>query len=428
MSLRAGASSLQFLADLADFLVDAGIAFEVVRQDRAVKFFVADARLAPVIIKHAAGAAGNELIREQPDDAGSHQRIDVLPVDLAGFLFNNPETAVAVGRFDVGFFQRTEYVNVARQFGGFGLDGRLAFNGNEIDGVGHVEVVKFPVERAQVDGDGMVGAKLVQHIGLHANESHDGVAAKPVPVQQQSRVVGRGRGHGHGHVLEGGDNLTQITQPQLVVQALNGLVLQFQPVLPFQTRILIERPFGLMSAEAVVNLPGNQLRMVSQRPGHVFDQPLGSVPVGIIVEAGRPARAFVFDQTVLVERQNPGVLSRQPDGGSSGGRAQDNLDVLILHDVHDAAQPLKIVFTLLGFADAPGIFADADNIDAGLGHQFGIMFPSPLGFVSGAAVREDPLLRIIVNAKKHNLASRFQQDTKSNSPRWQSQNHRRRPG
>ena len=68
---------------------------------------------------------------------------------------------------------------------------------------------------------------------------------------------------------------------------------------------------------------------------------------------------------------------------------------------------MEIVFALFGFADAPGKFADADDVDAGLGHQFGVMFPSALGIVGGAAVREDPLLRIIINAKKHNLASGF---------------------
>ena len=73
--LEGGREQFQFFANLADFLVGAGVAFEVVRQNRAVKFFVADARLAPAKIKHAAGAAGNELIGEQPDDAGPHQRV-----------------------------------------------------------------------------------------------------------------------------------------------------------------------------------------------------------------------------------------------------------------------------------------------------------------------------------------------------------------
>jgi hypothetical protein len=115
--LERGREQLQFLADLADFLEDAVVAFEVVRQDGAVKFLIADARLAPAEIKHAARAAGNELIREQPDDAGPHQRVDVLPVDLAGLLFHDPETAIAVGRFDAVFFQRAQHVDVARQFG-----------------------------------------------------------------------------------------------------------------------------------------------------------------------------------------------------------------------------------------------------------------------------------------------------------------------
>jgi hypothetical protein len=61
---------------------------------------------------------------------------------------------------------------------------------------------------------------------------------------------------------------------------------------------------------------------------------------------------------------------------------------------------------LLGFAESPGKLADADNVDAGCGHQFSIVFPSALGVVGGAGEREYPLLRIIINAKKHNLNSR----------------------
>jgi hypothetical protein len=108
---------------------------------------------------------------------------------------------------------------------------------------------------------------------------------------------------------------------------------------------------------------------------------------------------------MLVQRQNFGMLFGQPDGRRGGGRAEDNLDVVMLHDVHDPAQPEEIIFAFFGFANAPGKFTDPDHIDAGLGHQFGVAFPCALGVVSGAAVREDPLLRIIVNAKKHNLAS-----------------------
>ena len=120
----------------------------------------------------------------------------------------------------------------------------------------------------------------------------------------------------------------QITQAQHVVEALDGLVFRLQPVLPFEARILVERPLGLVPAEAAVDLPGNQLRMVAQRLGHVFDEPLGGVPVGVIVEADRAARAFVFDQAMFIERQNFRMLFRQPDRRGGGGRAEDNLDVL----------------------------------------------------------------------------------------------------
>ena len=271
-----GSEQFQFIADLADFLEDARVAFEVVRQQRAEEFFIADARLPPAIIKDAAGAARNELVGEQPDDAGPHERIDVLPVDLAGLLFDDPETAIAVGRPDVRLFQRAQHVNVAGQFGGFGLDGGVAFNGDKIHGVGHVEVIEFAAERAQVDGDGMVGAKFVQDIGLHPDEGDDGVAAKTVPIQQQRGIVRR---LAHAWASAPGQRrkppVPNSASPA-VVEALDGFVFQLEPVLPFQARIFVERPFGLMSAEAAVNLPGDELGMVAQRLGHVFDDAFGS--------------------------------------------------------------------------------------------------------------------------------------------------------
>ena len=73
------------------------------------------------------------------------------------------------------------------------------------------------------------------------------------------------------------------------------------------------------------------------------------------------------------------------------------------HDVHDAAQPEEIVFAFLGFAEAPGKFADADDVDAGLDHQRGVAFPGAFGIVGGAGVGKDPVFGIIVNAKIHNL-------------------------
>lgn len=52
-----GSEHAQFLADLADFLVNTAAAFAVVAENAAVEFFGADPRLAPIKIKDAAGAA-----------------------------------------------------------------------------------------------------------------------------------------------------------------------------------------------------------------------------------------------------------------------------------------------------------------------------------------------------------------------------------
>jgi len=66
-------------------------------------------------------------------------------------------------------------------------------------------------------------------------------------------------------------------------------------------------------------------------------------------------------------------------GRRGGGCAEHDFDIVLLHDVHHAAQPEEIVLVRFGFAESPGEFADADNIDAGLGHQFSIAFQAPSG-------------------------------------------------
>ena len=133
--LERGREQFQFVADLADFHEHAVVALGVVREDGAVEFFAANPGLTPAEIKDAARAARDELIGEEPDESGPHERIHVLPVDLADFLFHGPETAIAVGRADVRFFERAQHVNVAGQFGGFGLHDDVAFDGDKINDV-----------------------------------------------------------------------------------------------------------------------------------------------------------------------------------------------------------------------------------------------------------------------------------------------------
>ncbi len=420
--LERGREQLQFLADLADFHEDAVVAFDVVRQDGAVKFFAADPGLAPAEIKDAARAAGNELVGEEPDQPGLHERIHVLPVDLADFLFHGPETAIAVGRSDARLFQRAQQVNVAGQFGGFGLHDDVAFDGDKVHNVRHVEVIIMAEESAHGDGDGMLRALFVQEVGLHLDELHHRVAAKAVPIEQQGRVVHRRRIHRHRHLVPGGHGLPPEAQAQLLVQALNRFVFGLEPEMPFLARGFVEGEFGVVAAHAVVNLPRDELRMVAQRLGHRGDDALGIIPEDIAAQTDRAARAFVFDPAEFVEREDFRMFFGEPDGRRGGRRAEHDLDAVMAHDVHDAAQPEEIVFALFGFAEAPGKLADADDVDAGLGHQRGVALPSGLGIVGGAGIGKDPMFGIIISAKKHNLASRASPDSKSKTPLVQSQN------
>ena len=91
----------------------------------------------------------------------------------------------------------------------------------------------------------------------------------------------------------------------------------------------------------------------------------------------------------------------QPNGRRGGRRGQHDLDTGLAQQIHRPSQPAKIKFAFLRFAQAPREFAHADHVDARLLHQFGVMFPGGFGLIGGAAIRIDPLLRIIIDAEIH---------------------------
>ena len=95
----------------------------------------------------------------------------------------------------------------------------------------------------------------------------------------------------------------------------------------------------------------------------------------------------------------------KPDRRGGGGGGQHGLNAMFAHHIHDAFQPVEVEFTFLGFAQAPGEFADAHHIDAGLDHELGIDLPLRFGIFGSAGERKDPLLRIIINAEIHRLYS-----------------------
>ena len=114
----------------------------------------------------------------------------------------------------------------------------------------------------------------------------------------------------------------------------------------------------------------------------------------------------MFDDALFVEWENFGIFFGKPDRGRGGGRGQDDLDSRPAHDVHHPLEPAEIVFAILRFAQAPGEVTYADDINAGLNHELGILFPLRFGILGCSSVRKYPLFRIIIDAKIHILVAR----------------------
>ena len=318
-------------------------------------------------------------------------------------MLDDPEAGFAVGRFDVRFLQRPEHVDAAGVFGRFALDGGVAIDADEIQHVGEIEMIETPGERAEIVRDGDAGRQLVQQIGLHFDKSDDGITGEPQPVQQQRGVIDRRRLHGHGHVFKPGDDLRPEPGAHEFVQALDRFVFGFQPRVPVAPRLLVERGFGVVPADSVFNLPGDELRVLAEGGGEFGDDFLAILPIDAAVHAIGLARALVLEQATLVEREDFRMLSCQPDGRGGGRGAKHDLDAGVGHDIHCPLHPGEIVFAFLRFVEAPGELAHAHHVDAGGDHQFGIALPAGLWFFRSASVRIDPMLRIIISAEIHRL-------------------------
>ena len=115
------------------------------------------------------------------------------------------------------------------------------------------------------------------------------------------------------------------------VQTLDGFIFGLQPEVPLPARVLIERSLGEIAAQAVVNLPRDELGMLAEGLGHVLHDAFGVVPKYITGQTDRAARAFTSDQAPLIHGQNLRMFLRQPNGRRGGGRGQNDLDAGLAH-------------------------------------------------------------------------------------------------
>ena len=328
-----------FVSELGDFLVNAAIVAAIMSNDSAVEFFRAEARLPPAEKQDGGGATRNQLVGKHPQNAGTHERIDFLPRDVARFLFHDPKTAIAIRCADVVFLERAQHVVFASQLRGACFERGGAFDRDEINDFRQIEMIETMKQRPQVGRYRAFWGGFMQNIGLHFDELNDGITAEAAPIENERGVMNRGRGHRHRHFIPCGNQLAPVAQAHEFVQAIDGFVFGFEPHVPVPPGIIVEGGFGEITAEAVVDLPGNQRRMFSQTAGHVLDDFFGVIPEGIAVKTDGAACAFVFFQAALVDGKDFGMLVCKPNGRGGGRGGQDDFNAGLVKDVHGAFEP-----------------------------------------------------------------------------------------
>src|SRR5712671_8194686 len=107
-----------------------------------------------------------------------------------------------------------------------------------------------------------------------------------------------------------------------MVQFFDRFILGFEPAMPVPSGVLVEGGLGVMTAQPVVDLPGDKLRMLAQRVRQAFNDFFRITPKDVAVQADRSAGALVFEQSALVDGQYFRMLPGQPDrrGGGWGGQ------------------------------------------------------------------------------------------------------------
>ena len=299
---------LHLFPNLGDFLIDPAVRLAVMAQHSAVKLLRSDAGLSPEEVQNAAGAPRNHLVGEQADHSGTNERIDILPVRLRRFLLDHPEAAVPIGRTNFGLLEGTEHVNLAGILRRFGVHRDVADDGHEIDGCGHVEVVELPIQAPKIGGHRDFRRQFMEQVRLHPHKGDTSIAGEPPPVRHQSRIVHCRSGHRHRDLVPVADHLPPKPASDQIVETLDRLVFCLEPGNPISAGFFVERRLGVVTADPVVDLPGDQLRVIAQGVGHGADDPFAEVPIDVAVQAARAAGPGVPPQTVFIDRQDFGAF------------------------------------------------------------------------------------------------------------------------
>src|SRR5688572_5415192 len=104
----------------------------------------------------------------------------------------------------------------------------------------------------------------MQDFRLATDECHAGVTAEASPIDQQRGIMAGWRDQWHWDLVEIGDELPPESEAERLVQAIDRFVLRLKPRVPIQRGLRVVGRLGTVAAQAVINLPCDELRMIAE--------------------------------------------------------------------------------------------------------------------------------------------------------------------
>ena len=131
-----------------------------------------------------------------------------------------------------------------------------------------------------------------------------------------------------------------------------------------------------VTAELVVGLPCDDVRVVAQRHGHSLDDAPGVGAIAGVVLACVLTLTPLLHLPVALDLVDVRVHVVQPGGIGGRGGAEDGLDAVAAQEVDRLLQPAEVELPLAGLHAVPGELGHADAGDAGLLHQASVGLPT----------------------------------------------------
>ena len=374
----------------AHLLVGGGLAPVVGQQGRVVLLLPGAGHAPPEHqqrVDPLAGGVGDPL----PHLPRRHSGVVARPVDRPGLLLDDPGASTAcldaLALLECG---AAGEVQVERDLLGAGQAVGVAVDGADL--VGPVDRAGVDVEVAHVEvGEGRhAGRPLGEHVALDRQALAHLPAGEPSVGELQAGVVHRHGGCGQLDGVEVGVGHRPEGLAPGVVEAVDVAVPIGEPRAERVLACPAPAAGGVVVARFVVDLPGVQGRVVAVAVGQHAGHPCGLLPVGRRRGAGVAAAPPGAGAAVGADDADVRTFAHQPHGRCGRRRADHHPHAGVGDGLHRTIHPAEVPAVPLGFHAGPGELADADDLQAQVGHARDVVSPVRLWPLLGVPADPDP--------------------------------------